>query len=143
MWLASCKEEKELGVLAKRNWFRMKHAKFHPSLRKYFFTVSCSLAEVAAQRVTFPVGIQKTCSATLGNAILQPCAQVEACDEWCSQRFILGLVIFIIFMSEIDSVMECTLNKSDDDTKLRGATDTTDGRDVIQRDRNKLEMEQT
>ena len=55
----------------------------------------------------------------------------------------MGLVIFIIFMSEIDSVMECTLNKSDDDTKLRGATGTTDGRDVIQRDRNKLEREQT
>ena len=100
---------------------------------------------MAAQRVTFSVGIQKTCSATLGNAILQPYAQVEACDEWCSQRFILGLVIFIIFimfMSEIDSGMECTLNKSDDDTKLRGATGTTDGRDVIQRDRNKLEREQ-
>ena len=98
---------------------------------------------MAAQRVTFPVGIQKTCSATLGNAILQPCAQVEACDEWCSQRFILGLVIFIMFMSEIDSGMVCTLKKYDDDTKLRGATDTTEGTDVIQRDRNRLEMEQT
>ena len=94
---------------------------------------------MAAQRVTFPVGIQKTCSATLGNAILQPYAQVEACDEWCSQRFILGLVIFIIFMSEIDRGMEGTLNKSDDDTKLRGATDATEGRYVIQRDPNKRE----
>ena len=51
----------------------------------------------------------------------------------------MGLVIFIIFMSEIDSGMECTLNKSDDDTKLRGATDTTEGTDVIQRDPNKRE----
>ena len=93
---------------------------------------------MAAQRVTFPVGIQKTCSATLGNAILQPGAQVEACEEWCSQRFILGLVIFIMFMSEIDSGIECT-QKSDDDTKLRGATDTTEGTDVIQRDLNKRE----
>ena len=44
-----------------------------------------------------------------------------------------------MFMSEIDSGMECTLNKSDDDTKLRGATDTTEGTDVIQRDPKKLE----
>lgn len=51
----------------------------------------------------------------------------------------MGLVIFIMFMSEIDSGMECTLNKSDDDTKLRGATDTTEGTDVMQRDPNKLE----
>ena len=51
----------------------------------------------------------------------------------------MGLVIFIMFMSEIDSGMECTLNKSDDDTKLRGATDTTEGTDVIQRDPKKLE----
>ena len=51
----------------------------------------------------------------------------------------MGLVIFIMFMSEIDSGMECTLNKSDDDTKLRGATDTTEGTDVILRDPNKRE----
>ena len=41
VWLASGKEEKELGVLVKHNWFRMKHAKFYPSPRKYFFTVCC------------------------------------------------------------------------------------------------------
>ena len=44
-----------------------------------------------------------------------------------------------MFMSEIDSGMECTLNKYDDHTKLRGATDTTEGTDVIQRDPKKLE----
>ena len=43
-----------------------------------------------------------------------------------------------MFMSEIDSGIECT-QKSDDDTKLRGATDTTEGTDVIQRDPKKLE----
>ncbi|XP_015128385.4 olfactory receptor 14A16-like, partial [Gallus gallus] len=55
------------------------------------------------------------------------------------KRFILGLVTFIVFMSEIESGMECTHNKSDDDTKLRSATDTTEGADVIQRDPKKLE----
>ena len=48
------------------------------------------------------------------------------------------MVIFIMFMSEIDSGIECT-HKSDDDTKLRGATDATEGTNVIQRDPNKLE----
>ena len=51
---------------------------------------------------------------------------------------ILGLVLFNIFISNIDDRSKCTLSKFSDDSKMNGAVDMAEERDAIQRDLRKL-----
>jgi len=52
---------------------------------------------------------------------------------------LLGPVLFNILINDMDSVIECTLTKFADDTKLRAAADTPEEWDVIQRVLEKLD----
>uniref|UniRef100_K7EYP9 Reverse transcriptase domain-containing protein n=1 Tax=Pelodiscus sinensis TaxID=13735 RepID=K7EYP9_PELSI len=55
------------------------------------------------------------------------------------QRSVLGLVLFNIFINNLDDGIESTLTKFSDDTKLGEVTTALEDRVIIQKDLDKLE----
>lgn len=68
----------------------------------------------------------------------------NACGQWCPDRHqweALHRCLFrlVLFVGDMVSEIECTLDKSADSTKLCGVVNMTEGSDVIQKDLNSFE----
>ncbi|KAJ7409329.1 rna-directed dna polymerase from mobile element jockey-like [Willisornis vidua] len=66
-------------------------------------------------------------------------SKCRAVTSGISQGLVLGMVLFSIYVSEMDYGIECILRKSADDTQLCGAFNMLEGRDAIQKDQDRLE----
>eukprot|EP00061_Rhincodon_typus_P003539 g20325.t1 len=63
---------------------------------------------------------------------------LEVCDLWCSCGLVLDLLLFVIYIDDLDENIEGMVSRFVDDTKIGGIVDSEEGFLRFQRDLDQM-----